>query len=128
MKPAKKISCCMLALFFYCNAFSQNANDSLLKKYFFVMLENGPHRDQDSVTREKIQEGHLANIHRLFDEGKLDVAGPFLDDGEWLGIFIFDCKTKEEVEQFLQTDPAIQAGRLTYEIHPWMTYKGTTFK
>ena len=37
-------------------------------------------------------------------------AGPFGDDGEWLGIFIFDCKTKEEVVSYLKTDPAIDAG------------------
>ena len=70
----------------------------------------------------------MANIERLAKEGKIIVAGPFGDDGNWRGIFIFDCETQEEVEKLLQTDPAIAAGRMAYEIHPWWTAKGTTFK
>ncbi len=67
------------------------------------MLLKGPKRDQDSVTAAKIQREHLNNITRLYNEGKIKVAGPFGDGGDWLGIFIFDCETKEEVEKLLQT-------------------------
>jgi uncharacterized protein YciI len=63
----------------------------------------------------------MANIKRLYNDGKLKVAGPFGDEGKWIGLFIFDCETKEEVEKLLKTDPAIAAGRLNYEIHPWWT-------
>lgn len=41
------------------------------------MLTTGPDRNQDSVTADKIQKGHLANIERLYYAGKLKVAGPF---------------------------------------------------
>ncbi len=99
-----------------------------IKQYFFVMLTRGLHRDQDSVTAEKIQNGHMANIRRLAGMGKILVAGPFGDDINWRGIFIFDCKTKEEVEEYLKTDPAVAAGRLAYEIHPWLTGKNCLFK
>lgn len=104
-----------------------------IKQYWFVMLTRGNNRTQDSITAAKIQEGHMANITRLYNEGKLKVAGPFGDDGEWLGIFIFDasaggCKTKEEIEKLLTTDPAIAAGRLNYELHPWWTAAIGSFK
>jgi uncharacterized protein YciI len=92
-----------------------------IRQYWFVMLTAGNNRNQDSATAAKIQQGHLANIGRLYNEGKLKVAGPFGDEGKWIGIFIFDCETKEEVEKLLSTDPAIAAGRLSYEIHPWWT-------
>jgi uncharacterized protein len=95
--------------------------ENQIKQYWFVMLIAGSNRTQDSATAAKIQEGHMANISHLYYEGKLKVAGPFGDDGSWKGIFIFDCSTKEEVEKLLNTDPAIAAGRLTYEIHPWWT-------
>jgi uncharacterized protein YciI len=85
------------------------------------MLLSGSNRTQDSTTAAKIQEGHLANINRLYYEGKIKVAGPFGDRGDWKGIFIFDCETKEEVEKLLQTDPAIAAGRLSYDVRPWYT-------
>ena len=49
----------------------------------------------------------MANIKMLANSGKLMVAGPFGDDGNWRGIFILDCKDKDEAEKLLQTDPAI---------------------
>jgi uncharacterized protein len=92
-----------------------------VRQYWFVMLLRGANREQDSLTASKIQAEHMDNINRLYNEGKLKVAGPFGDNGEWLGIFIFDSPTKKEVIDLLQSDPAIQAGRLTYDIRPWWT-------
>lgn len=92
-----------------------------IRQHWFVLLTKGPNRSQDSATAAKIQNGHLANIMRLYKEGKIKVAGPFGEEGDWQGIFIFDCEKKEEVEQLLKTDPAISAGRLNFEIHSWWT-------
>ena len=99
-----------------------------MKTYQMVFLYKGENRNQDSLEVEKIQAGHMANIQRLADEGKLIVAGPFLDDKDLRGIFIFDLESEVEVKALVETDPAIIAGRLRYEIHPWMTAKGTCFK
>ncbi|MCW3116531.1 MAG: hypothetical protein JWM28_613 [Chitinophagaceae bacterium] len=104
-----------------------------ISPYWFVMLKKGTTRSQDSTSAAKIQEGHMANINRLYNEGQLKVAGPFGDDADWLGIFIFDaaatgCQTKDDVEKLLKTDPAVAAGRLTYEIHPWWTSPTGSFK
>jgi uncharacterized protein len=92
-----------------------------IRKYWFVLLKTGPDRSQDSATAARIQAGHLANIGRLYEEGKIKVAGPFAEPGDWKGIFIFDAATREEVEGLLKTDPAIASGRLGYEIRPWYT-------
>lgn len=101
-----------------------------MKQYYFVMLVKGENRDEISDTNEinRIQAGHMANIQRLYDMGKILVAGPFGDDTNWRGIFIFDCKTRDEVEELLKTDPAIASGRLGYKIHPWWTAKNCVFK
>ncbi len=106
---------------------AQKKEDNL-KPYFFVLLKKGPNRGQDSLTAVAIQKGHMENINRLAASGKLNVAGPFLDEGDMRGIFIFDCSTEDSVKVMLETDPAIKSGRLAYEIHPWMTQKGTCFK
>jgi uncharacterized protein YciI len=100
-----------------------------LKQYYFVMLVKGPHRDEiDSLSLAKIQEGHMANINKMAESGKLQIAGPFGDDGNWRGIFIFDVATEGEVKELLKDDPAIQSGRLAYEIHPWWTLPSSCLK
>jgi uncharacterized protein YciI len=92
-----------------------------IRRYWFVLLKAGENRTQDSATAAKLQEGHLNNINRLYNEGKIKVAGPFGEKGDWLGIFIFDCPTRNEVDSLLKTDPAVGAGRLSYEVKPWYT-------
>ncbi len=101
-----------------------------MKQYFFVMLTKGERRHEitDTTVLKKLQEGHINNINRLANEGKIILAGPFGDDGNWRGIFVFNVPTQAEVEQLLKTDPAIAAGRLAYEIHPWWTAKNCMFK
>lgn len=101
-----------------------------MKQYYFVMLIKGKDRDKitDKATIDKIQQGHMANMERLAKERKLLVAGPFGDDSNWRGLFILNCDTKEEAEALLATDPAIKAGRLDYELHPWWTAMNSVFK
>jgi hypothetical protein len=35
------------------------------------------------------------------------------------GIFIFNVKTVEEAKTIAETDPAVKAGTLVLELHPW---------
>lgn len=127
----KQMTILVTALLFVSISFAQQKTEKMedqIRQYWFVMLLKGNNRTQDSATAAKIQEGHMANINKLYYEGKLKVAGPFGDNGNWLGIFIFDCKTKEEVEQLLKTDPAVSSGRLAYDIRPWWTAPTGNFK
>lgn len=100
-----------------------------MKTYFLVLLKKGPMRSQhDSTTIQQIQAAHLANIERLASEGKIDIAGPFLHDGDLRGVFIFNSSSYEEVKALCDTDPAIKAGRLVAEIYPWFAAKGSTLR
>ena len=95
---------------------------------WFVMLMKGPNRTQDSTTAAQLQAGHMANMDVMAKAGKLLVAGPFMEDANWRGISIIKCDSKEEAEMLVKKDPAILAGKLSYEIHPWMTGKNCLFK
>lgn len=97
-----------------------------LTTYYFCLLTRGP--NAGTGTKEEAMEyqrGHMANIRRLAAEGKLLVAGPFADNGEWRGIFILKCATLDEAKALVATDPAVAAGRLAAEVRPWMTAKGS---
>lgn len=95
-----------------------------LKTYYLVFLKSGPNRNQSKEEAQKIQQAHLANITRLAEMGKIVIAGPLLDDSEVRGIFIFDADSQEEVQELCSTDPAVKAGRLIAEVHPWMSEPG----
>ncbi|MDX2067178.1 MAG: YciI family protein [Haliscomenobacter sp.] len=96
-----------------------DADDYGMKAYVMAFLKTGPNRKLDSAATAKLQEAHLKNIFRMADEGKLLVAGPFMDDTDIRGIYIFDVRSVEEAKKLTETDPAIKAGSLVMELHPW---------
>src|SRR5581483_1489226 len=95
------------------------ADDYGMKTYVMAFLKAGPNRLKDSTARAELQKAHLKNILRLANEGKLIVAGPFLDNQDIRGIFIFNVSTVGEAKKLTETDPAIKAGSLVMELHPW---------
>lgn len=94
-------------------------DDYGMQTYIMAFLYAGDNRDQDSALAAKIQKAHLRNIDSLAKAGVLMVAGPFLDDGELRGIFLFDVPSMEEAKRLTETDPAVKAGRLRMELKPW---------
>ena len=95
-----------------------------MKRYWLVLLQKGPNRDQDSISAEKIQAAHMANINRLAKEGKLVMAGPIGVEDDLRGIFLMNCSDSTEVENFVRTDSAVITGRLIMKYYPWWTMKG----
>lgn len=107
------------------NEFDQNlateldADDYGMKHYVIAFLKKGPNQNQSEEEVKRLQRAHMDNIGKLAEQRKLVVAGPFMDDTDLRGIYIFDVETVEEAEALTKTDPAIQAGRLVMELHPW---------
>lgn len=95
------------------------ADEYGMKQYVMAFLKAGPNRDRTPEEAAELQKAHMDNIGRMAKEGKLVVAGPFLDGGEIRGIYIFNVKTIEEAEALTNSDPAIKAGSLIMELHPW---------
>ena len=95
------------------------ADEYGMKSYVLAFLKVGPNRNQDSMRTAQLMRKHLDNIKRMADEGKLAIAGPFMDDGDIRGIYIFNVTSVEEARALTETDPAIKEGRLVMELHPW---------
>jgi len=138
MKSFFKFSCLVfVSVFFSMNSFAQQEAKPAKEKttaekitqFWFVMIKTGPKQDFDSAAKAKLFEGHMANINRLYYEGILKVAGPFgKNDFTWRGIFVFDCKTREEAEAIAASDPAVAAGLFAVDIVPWYAEPIGSFK
>ena len=135
----KRILFLLLAAFCFGVVQAQNNNDKKtnakprpedqIEQYFFVLIKTGPKQDFDSAQKAELFKGHMANINRLYYDGIIKVAGPFgKNDFQWRGIFVFDCKTKEEAEKIAQSDPAVAAGLFAVEISPWYSSPIGSFK
>ena len=91
-----------------------------MKNYVFAILKTGPAKVEDKEERNRLFRGHMDNINRLADQGKLVVAGPFgKNDRNYRGLFILNVATVEEAKTLVDTDPAVKAGMFEVELIPW---------
>ncbi len=130
MKRIITIITLFIALVFCDTLSSQTQNDSAnnssdkvqweMKVYYFVFLNAVKDRPViDSVTAMEIQKGHMANLERMYYEGKSKLAGPFMDAGEMRGIVVLDVASEEEAREQMNRDPAVINGRLEAVIKKW---------
>ena len=96
----------------------------LTTAYLALLTRGAKWTPEKTPATEELQKAHLANIHRLADMKKLVVAGPFGDNGQLRGIFVFKVASIDEARALTETDPAVQAGRLAIDIHPWLVPEG----
>lgn len=93
-------------------------------QYTLVLLKKGSKDDQNQEEANKILMAHLHHLFKLKIEGKMLLAGPIDEDGELRGICIYNLTDKEEVKKYVEEDPAVKSGRLSYEIYPWFGIPG----
>ena len=110
--------------------FQMQWNDStiVMQKYFVVFLKAGPERSQSQKEAESIQQAHLDYLSKVYEEGHTSITGPFGDDGDIRGIVIYNTATLEQARSLAEQDPAVKAGRLHVEVHPWWAAKGSKLK
>ena len=96
-------------------------NDNGMKTYVLAILKTGPNdANVKGEERKKAFDGHMANIGRLADEGKIAVAGPFGENNKtFRGLYIFNVSTVDEAQKLAETDPAIKAGIFVVDYTPW---------
>lgn len=90
-----------------------------MRSYVMVLLEAGEARAEDQSMTQELMDGHLANIARLADEGKMVVAGPFGSPSPYRGFFLFATDNLDTAQTWMNSDPAVQAGMLRGSFHPW---------
>jgi uncharacterized protein YciI len=92
--------------------------------YYMVLLRRGPAWTAATTPESAaVSKGHQENIQKLTAAGKMVVAGPFLDQTgaqALAGLFILRVASLDEAKATVSSDPAVKAGRFTYEIVPWL--------
>lgn len=96
------------------------ADDYGMKSYYLVLLKTGISTKDTALVNQSFR-GHLQNINRLVEEGKLVVVGPLAKNPKaYRGIFILQgIDTEEQARELLQSDPAIKNRLLDYELLVW---------
>jgi uncharacterized protein YciI len=96
------------------------ADEHGMRPYVLVVLRTGPTRVPDGEARDAMFAGHFANMGRLAKEGKLVLAGPFMEDADgWRGLFVFALADVDEARALVATDPVIVNGEMVAEYHRW---------
>ncbi len=102
----------------------ESGDTIIMQQYFIAFLKTGPNRSTDKAEIDSIQKLHLQHLGTMYNKGYADISGPFGDDGDIRGITIYNTPTQKMADSLANLDPAVKAGRLVIEIHPWWAAKG----
>jgi uncharacterized protein YciI len=88
--------------------------------YYIGLLKRGAEPSVgDTQADTALQAEHVASLERRWREGTLVGAGPITDAGELRGILIITASDLDRARAIARDDPAVIAGRLAVDVHPW---------
>lgn len=93
------------------------------RAYALVLLKAGPKRDRPKDEAAALQMAHLKHLLTLRAAGKIALVGPLTDDSDLRGLAVYNTPV-EEARRLAEADPAVQAGSLVVEAHPWFGLPG----
>lgn len=119
----------LLILILFTISFSQSEkpqkNEINMRIYYIGIVLKGEAWSPDTNPEiEELHQNHLKYIEQMFVDGKLIIAGPFVNKDDKRGILIFNTQTIEEAIELANNDPAVKAGRLKVDVREWMAADG----
>lgn len=94
--------------------------ESKLMQFQMALLKRGPKWTPDlSRERAQLRQRHIAHLRSMLESNKLMIAGAITGDAELIEVHIFRTKSAEEATAWLNEDPAVLAGLIVPELHPW---------
>jgi uncharacterized protein len=92
-------------------------------KQFIYVLRLVPRLHADAAWTkedEMVISRHLTRFRHAIDKGELILAGRTKEPGDkTFGIAIFEAADEEAARAFMESDPAVVAGLMTAELHPF---------
>jgi uncharacterized protein YciI len=91
-----------------------------LVEFHMAILKRGPKWTAAETSETKrVQQEHVKYVLSTLDSGKAIIAGPFTDDGEIIGVFVFRAPSAAEAKAWAEADPSVASGQYIVEMHPW---------
>jgi uncharacterized protein YciI len=96
-----------------------------MEQYTLVLMKRGEKWNPKAPGFMDVMKQHPAFVKQMTAQGYIALAGlfPLGDEGELQGVSIFRVGT-ERTSMLTKDDPAVKAGLLRTEIHPWISGKG----
>jgi uncharacterized protein YciI len=85
-----------------------------------VLRPDAPELDEEASAA--LQDAHMAHLADLHEAGHLLAAGP-LSDEKFRGLSLLRVDV-EQARALKESDPAVQAGRFSVKVIPWMVPAG----
>jgi uncharacterized protein YciI len=85
-----------------------------------ILRPDAPELDDDAAAA--LQDAHMAHLADLHEAGHLLAAGP-LSDEKFRGLTILNVEP-ERARELKEQDPAVQIGRFSLKVMPWMVPAG----
>ena len=86
-----------------------------------ILRPDAPELDEEAA--DALQDAHMAHLAELHAAGHLLAAGPLLGDDTFRGLSILKGGP-EEAQALKEQDPAVQAGRFSVKVLPWLVPGG----
>ena len=96
--------------------------DAKPKQFIYVLrLMPRLHSDAAWTNEDKVAlDRHLARFKHAIETGELILAGRTRESGDkTFGIAIFEAPDEAAARKFMEADPAVVAGVMTAELHPF---------
>ena len=88
--------------------------------YVLGLLRKGPEWSPERSPRvDSLQAGHMANMRKMWEAGRLVLAGPVDARDDLRGIWVFRADSAAEVSEMCGRDPSVRAGRLNVDLMTW---------
>ena len=85
-----------------------------------ILRPDAPELDDEAAAA--LQDAHMAHLADLHEAGHLLAAGP-LSDERFRGLTILNVEP-ERARELKEQDPAVQVGRFSVKVMPWMVPAG----
>ncbi len=93
-----------------------------MQTLFALCYRPGPSWLRGKSVFEQPLDAHRSYMQSLLDAGTVVLGGPYRDDTG--GLVAVDAQSREAALEILAGDPAIEAGVMVGEVHPWLIVGG----